>query len=191
MSSNEKVWFQATRSSRVWFYADRVGHGDHDHGNRVGARRRQFQNKKTLILGSGGATPSIIIGLKRLGVENITISNRTKDKAIKLKEKFNFLEILEWGQTINAEIVLNTTSLGLKESDNIKLDYSMFGSDSFFYDLIYNPKETNFLKNAKKHGCLIQNGLMMFVYQASEAFKTWHNIQPNIDKNLISFLEND
>ena len=71
------------------------------------------------------------------------------------------------------------------EFDNINLDQFIFDPDSFFYDVIYNPKETNFLKNAKSKGFLVQNGLMMFVYQAAEAFKTWHNIEPKIDKNLI------
>ncbi len=147
--------------------------------------------EKALILGSGGVTPSIIIGLRRLGVENITISNRTKSKAISLKERFNFLNILEWGETIQADVVINSTSLGLNSNDNIFLDYNIIKPNTIFYDVIYNPKETNFLKTAKKHGCYIQNGLMMFIHQAAQAFKSWHNIEPLIDKKLIDFIQDD
>ena len=154
-------------------------------------KKIDFKKNKTLILGSGGVTPSIIIALKRLGAENITITNRTKEKALKLKERFNDLEILEWGKGIDAKIVINTTSLGLNEKDNIELDQKIYSPNSFFYDLIYKPSETNFLKKARGEMCMVQNGLMMFIYQASEAFKTWHKINPKINENLINFLKND
>tara|TARA_B100000282_G_C31718469_1_gene484720 strand:+ start:189 stop:986 length:798 start_codon:yes stop_codon:yes gene_type:complete len=150
-----------------------------------------FPNTKALIFGSGGVTPSIIIGLRKFGVKNIFISNRTVEKAIKLKERFKFLEVIEWGKSVKSNLVINTTSLGLKSSDNIELDYSSFDPESFFYDVIYKPTETNFLLNAKKRGHKTQNGLLMFLYQASEAFKKWHKIEPKIDKNLLNFLNND
>ena len=150
-----------------------------------------FKNKKALILGSGGVTPSIIIALKRLGLENIVVSNRTKEKAINLKKRFKFLEVLKWGETTKANIIINATSLGLNDSDKIEIDFNIFEPDSFVYDVIYNPTETNFLKEANKKGLITQNGLMMFIFQAAEAFKTWHNVKPIIDNDLIDYLKND
>tara|TARA_Y100001970_G_scaffold277322_1_gene381306 strand:- start:4642 stop:5439 length:798 start_codon:yes stop_codon:yes gene_type:complete len=151
----------------------------------------KFKFDKALILGSGGASPSIIVALKRLGVKKIFVSNRTKDKAVNLKKKFKFIEVINWGETVKADIIINTTSLGLNMSDKIDLNYDLFGSESFFYDLIYKPENTNFLENAKKRGNSVQNGLMMFVYQAAESFKIWHGINPKIDEKLIDFLKYD
>ena len=193
----DKLTYEASEANSVntiYLYENNVvGHNTDIFGFyfSIKSKNINFKNKNALILGSGGVTPSIIIGLKKLGFKKITISNRTKDKAIKLKKKFDFLEVLDWGKTKKANIIINSTSLGLKENDNINLDQFIFDPDSFFYDVIYNPKETNFLKNAKSKGFLVQNGLMMFVYQAAEAFKTWHNIKPKIDKKLIEFMQND
>jgi len=150
-----------------------------------------LKDKNVLILGAGGVTPSIILGLRMMGVKKITVTNRTKDKALKLKERFSYVEVLDWGETVKANAIINTTSVGLKKTDEIHLDKSLFTSDTFVYDVIYNPKETNFIKKAKNKGCMVQNGLMMFINQAAVAFKTWHNIMPNIDENLIKFLQND
>ena len=150
-----------------------------------------LKDKNILILGAGGVTPSIILGLRMIGVKKIIVSNRTKDKVLKLKERFSFIEVLNWGETVKANAIINTTSVGLKKTDKIQLNSSLFTPDTFFYDVIYNPKETNFLKKAKNEGCMVQNGLMMFINQAAVAFKTWHNIMPKIDKNLIEFLQND
>ena len=60
--------------------------------------------------------------------------------------------------------------------------------NKIFYDVIYKPDETNFLKTGKKLGHKTENGKMMFIYQASAAFKLWHKIQPNINKELIKIL---
>tara|TARA_Y100000590_G_C15594466_1_gene967468 strand:- start:146 stop:943 length:798 start_codon:yes stop_codon:yes gene_type:complete len=170
-----------------------VGHNTDISGfyNSIKSRNLEFKNKKALILGSGGVTPSIIIGLRKLGISEVTISNRTIEKAIMLKKRFSHIKVLEWGGTTDANIIINSTSLGLKKTDEIKLDKSYFRTDNIFYDVIYNPEETNFLKNAKEHGCITQNGLMMFLLQAAESFKVWHKIEPIVNKNLINFLKND
>ena len=157
----------------------------------IKSNKFNFKNKKALILGAGGVTPSIIIALRRLGINQILISNRTKEKAVILKQRFKFIKILEWGEFEKADLVINATSLGLKKDDIIALDESLFGSNIFFYDVIYNMQETNFIKKAKNKGCIVQNGLMMFIHQAAQAFKIWHNKEPDVDKDLVKFLQND
>jgi len=143
------------------------------------------KNKKIFVLGAGGVSPSIILALKRLGAAKITLSNRTKEKAEKLKNIFPDLEIITWGQNTDFDVIINTTSLGLKNDDQIKLDFSKTGSGKLFYDVIYNPQKTNFLKEGKKLGNKIENGKMMFIYQAQLAFKIWHNILPKIKNKLL------
>ena len=144
-----------------------------------------IKNKKIFILGAGGVAPAIILALKRLGAGKITISNRTKKKAEDLKKFFLDVEIIDWGKNIDFDMIINTTSLGLKNEDQIKLDFSKTGPNKLFYDVIYNPSKTNFLLKGEKLGNKIKNGKMMFIYQAQLAFKIWHNILPKVKDNLL------
>ena len=150
---------------------------------------QETKNKKALILGAGGVVPSIIIALKKMEIEKIYLSNRTELKAIELKENFPEIEIIKWGDTLDFDIIINATSIGLKKEDEININYEQISKDNFFYDVIYNPPETNFLKNAKKYGGITRNGKMMFIYQAQKAFFIWHNVVPEIDNETINLLE--
>ena len=149
-----------------------------------------MEGKKIFILGAGGVVPSIIYALEKMDVSMITVSNRTRQKAEELVERFKNLEIIDWGNLVDFDVVINATSLGLK-SEFLNLDFSKVGKKKLFYDLIYNPKETNFLKEGKRLGNKIENGKLMFVYQAFEAFKLWHGIEPQIDKTTFEILDND
>ena len=149
-----------------------------------------IKGKKVLILGAGGVVPSIIFALKNMHVQEIIISNRTKEKAEDLRVLFKDLKILEWGNLTDFHMVINATSLGLN-NETINLDFSSLGHDKLFYDLIYNPHETSFLKMGKQLGHKIENGKTMFVYQALEAFKLWHKIEPKVNTDTFKLLEND
>ena len=148
-----------------------------------------LNNKEVFILGAGGVVPSIIFALTQMGVSKIIVSNRSKEKADNLKNLFQNIEILNWGKIPNFDMIVNATSVGLKKEDNINLDLSSVGKDKFFYDVIYNPKETNFLKTGKNNGNKVLNGKMMFVYQALSAFSIWHGIEPNINEDVIKLLD--
>ncbi len=145
--------------------------------------------KKILILGAGGVVPSIIFALNKMKASKITICNRTKSKAENLKNLFKNLNIVDWGQLPNFNMIINATSIGLNNNDLINLDFSKIEKDKFFYDVIYNPKDTNFLKVAKKLGNKTENGKKMFIYQAAEAFKIWHGVRPKIDEKVNDLLD--
>ena len=98
-----------------------------------------------------------------------------------MKKIFLDIETIEWGESTEFDMVINATSLGLNKNDEIKLNYIEVQSNKFFYDTIYNPKETNFLKNAKRLENKTENGKMMFIYQAHQSFSIWHKILPVID----------
>ena len=149
-----------------------------------------MQGKKIFILGAGGVVPSIIFALNKMNVSKIIISNRTKEKAEGLKSQFHNLEIMEWGDINDFDVIINATSLGLNK-ESINLDFSKFDNNKLFYDVIYNPQETNFLKEGKKLGNRTENGKLMFVYQAFEAFKLWHGIEPQINSETLEILKND
>jgi shikimate dehydrogenase len=148
-----------------------------------------FDNKEVLILGAGGVVPSIIFALTKMNVSKIKISNRTKEKAENLKKIFKNIEILEWGEIPNFDIIINATSLGLKKEDNFNLNFSSPSGNKLFYDVIYNPSETNFLKIGRKLGNTTLNGKLMFVYQAYLAFKIWHGFEPDINENVMTLIE--
>jgi shikimate dehydrogenase len=150
---------------------------------------QEIKNKKALILGAGGVVPSIIIALKKMQIEKIYLSNRTELKAIELKKNFPEIEIINWGDTLDIDIIINATSIGLREEDEININYQQISKGKFFYDVIYNPPETNFLKKAKKYGGITRNGKMMFIYQAQKAFFIWHKVIPEIDNETINLLD--
>ena len=167
-----------------------VGHNTDTFGfeSSLGDIKFDLKNKKVFILGAGGVVPSIIYVLERAGVLNISISNRTKSKADDLKKLFGNLNVCEWGSLPDFDLIINATSIGLNKDDYIDLNFNNIKKGKFFYDVIYNPKETNFLKTGKKLGAQVLNGKMMFVYQALKAFKLWHKISPSINEKVLNLL---
>ena len=89
----------------------------------------------------------------------------------------------------NEDKIKKLFDANLNKDDKINLDISKIGKNKFFYDVIYKPNETNFLKVGKKLGNRTGNGKMMFIYQALGAFKLWHGIQPKINKEVIKILD--
>ena len=168
-----------------------LGHNTDISGFELAIRGKGYdmKNKKLFILGAGGVVPSIILALRKMGAAKIILSNRTKKKAEELKNFFSDLEIVDWGETPEFNIIINATSLGLNQDDEIKLDYAGLGPNKLFYDVIYNPKQTKFLSKAKKFGNQTENGKMMFIYQAHQAFTIWHKIMPKIDDETIKLLD--
>ena len=142
-------------------------------------------NKTAYILGAGGVVSSIVIALNKLGVKNIFISNRTKNKAKALAKEHN-LVVSDWGKIVDFDIIINCTSIGLKQDDSLGLDFSNV-KDKIFYDIIYKPK-TKFLVDAEKLGNKTVDGKMMFLYQAQKSFEIWHGIKPEINEKVINLL---
>ena len=168
-----------------------IGHNTDIAGFELAIKYAKYDisNKKIFILGAGGVAPSIIYSLKKMKALKITLSNRTKEKAESLKNLFKDIEIIDWGETIDFDMIINATSIGLKNEDGLNFDYSANGPNKFFYDVIYNPKETIFLKKAKLFGNRAANGKMMFIYQAHQAFTIWNKLMPEIDDKVIKLIE--
>jgi shikimate dehydrogenase len=184
---------QNTQSVNTIYFKDNKIIGDNTDifGFETSVRKSKYdlKNKEILILGAGGVVPSIIFALNKMNVSKIKISNRTKEKVQDLKKVFNNIEIIEWGEIPNFDMIVNATSLGLKEEDEINLDFSSISQNKFFYDVIYSPQETNFLKIGKNLGNKILNGKLMFIYQALSAFNIWHGIEPDINDDVIKLLD--
>ena len=144
--------------------------------------------KNILILGAGGVAPSIIYALKKKQIEKLFISNRTLQKAKNIKKKFPFVEIIAWEKifqkTEEMDIIINTTSLGMKNGSNFETLIQRLKPGLIYYDVIYNPLETKMLKNFKKNIVKTFNGLEMFLFQAQKSFFLWNKITPIIDREI-------
>ncbi len=170
-----------------------IGHNTDIAGFELSIKKTKYDltNKRVLILGAGGVVSSIIFALYRMNVSKIIISNRTREKAENLKNLFKDLVVIDWGHISDFDMIINATSIGLNKDDKINLDFSKIGNNKFFYDVIYNPKETNFLKLGNNLGNRTENGKMMFIYQAHQAFTLWHKLMPEINDEVIQVVTND
>ena len=148
--------------------------------------------KKVLIIGAGGVSPSIILSLQKSGIKNVSIINRTQEKCLFLKKKFSFLNILSWKnlqlEISKYDIIINATSLGLKNGKDFDFDFSKCKDDAIYIDTIYNPLKTKTLKYLEDKGVKVFNGLDMFIYQGQKSFYLWNKINPEIDDDLINLL---
>ena len=149
-------------------------------------------HKSALIIGAGGVSPSIILSLQKSGIKEISIINRTKEKCIFLKKRFSYLNIASWkdlkDEIKKFDIIINATSLGLKNGDDFEFNFSNTKENLVYIDTIYNPLETKTYKFLKEEGRKVFNGLDMFIYQGQKSFYLWNKINPEIDDELIELL---
>jgi len=150
-------------------------------------------NKKALVIGAGGVSPSVIFSLKKSNIQNISIVNRTHDKSIFLKKKFSFLNIIEWKflkeEISNFDIIINATSLGLKNGQEFEFNFDNVKKNLIYIDTVYNPIETKTIKFLKENNIKTFGGLDMFIYQGQKSFYLWNKINPEIDNKLIDLLK--
>ncbi len=150
------------------------------------------ENKNGLVIGAGGVAPSVILSLQKSGLKKISITNRTNEKCIFLKKKFNYLNILPWdnlnNEIKNFDIIINATSLGLKNGEDFNFNFSGTKKEAIYIDTIYNPLETKTYRFLKEEGKKVFNGLDMFIYQGQKSFYLWNKINPEIDNEIIELL---
>jgi len=170
-----------------------VGHNTDVAGFELAIRYIKFDvsKKNILIIGAGGVVPSIIYSLKKMKANTISLINRTKENAEEIKKNFKEIEILNWGEKYDFDMIINATSVGLNKEDKIDLKIENFGKNKFFYDVIYKPSRTSFLNQASLFQNQIENGKMMFIYQAHQAFFIWHKLLPKIDQDVMNLIDHD
>jgi len=141
------------------------------------------------IIGAGGVTSSIILALIKKGVRKIYITNRTFSKLKVFKKKFKGIIFpIRWNEHLKVfrevQILINVSSLGMQGQKDLKFDFSTFNKKINVVDIVYNPENTKFLRDARRYGHKAFSGLDMFVYQAQKAFYIWNKKKPKI-KNVI------
>jgi shikimate dehydrogenase len=155
--------------------------------------KQNIEENKTLILGAGGVTSSVIYALSKKGIKKIFISNRTLKKAEDIKKKFPFIKIVRWENIISKaegmNIIINATSLGLKNGNNFIQEFKITKSNLVYFDIVYNPEETIMIKKFKKEGVKTFNGLEMFIYQGQKSFSLWNKFNPEINEDLKKIIK--
>lgn len=146
------------------------------------ALNSELSGKHITILGAGGAARGVVYALLREQPASVTVINRTVDKAEQLATEFSqdTLQVQSGSyDTLDkvlaqTDILINTTSIGMSpNSDKTPLEQSRIPEGIIVSDLIYNPLETRFLREAKSRGCTVVGGLGMFVYQGAYAYEYW------------------
>ena len=155
-------------------------------------------DKKMTIIGAGGAATAIIVQAALDGVKEIAVYNRKDEFYDTIKEKLAYIaentpckillndladEKKLAADVAESTLLLNATGVGMKPmQDQTPIqDFSIIRSDLAVCDVIYNPRETEFLKQAKLRGANTNNGLGMLLYQGAAAFKLWTGQDMPID----------
>jgi shikimate dehydrogenase len=161
------------------------------------------RKKNILILGAGGAARGLAIQLASEGASRIVIANRTYQRAEKLSN--DLLQKTGYAASTplplednvirdcmtDVDIIINTTSIGMKKKDPPVLSYDLLSKRHLVCDIVYHPLETPLLREARKRGARVLNGLGMLIHQGSLSFQIWTGKKFPVDlirKKLISEL---
>jgi len=158
-----------------------------------------LEGKKILILGAGGAARGIIPSILEKNPKKLKIANRTKSKALLLKDdleskvKPNENKIIfEAGDLSNSfllddsyDLVINSTSVSTQAGESIGLPKALFSGTKLAYDLFYSAEKTVFMQEALVAGAeKVSDGWGMLVEQGAESFRLWTNLIPDTSRLL-------
>ncbi len=144
------------------------------------------RGRRALVLGAGGAARGVVLALAREGTAKITIANRTRDRAQRLchvaadngvQAQDISLDPGALAQAASsAELIVNCTTLGMThgpDEHRSLLSHDQIPSAALINDLVYNPRETLLLKEARRAGASVLGGLPMLVYQGAASLEMW------------------
>ncbi len=147
------------------------------------------------LIGAGGAARAVISALIEAGVTEIHITNRTRVRAEALRHDFGPRVIVhDWVQAGNmledAATVVNTSSLGMVGKPEFRVPLDALSPNAVVTDLVYNPLETSFLRQAREIGCTVVDGLGMLLHQAAPGFERWFGHRPEVDAETRAHVLN-
>jgi shikimate dehydrogenase len=155
-----------------------------------------WTTRTALVLGGGGAARGVVAGLLDTGAERILVANRTLEKAEDLAalDRARVRPIL-WpevaGEVSGADLLVNTTSLGMVGQPALDLDLSPLPPHAVVTDIVYVPLETPLLAAAKARGLRTVDGLGMLLHQAVPGFARWFGVTPRVTPELRALIEAD
>ena len=154
-------------------------------------------SKNVVILGSGGSARAIGYALLKEGASRLIFCNRTVSRAEEMARSFQSQGVFVAGMGVidgadeitRADILINTTSAGMKQGDPLLIDPMWIRAGQVVYDIIYSPPETPLLQAAKARGARAINGLGMLIHQGALAFEIWTGCSAPVEvmRNVFSF----
>jgi shikimate dehydrogenase len=153
---------------------------------------------KPLVLGAGGAARAVITALRtyipKFGEDRdrwITVTNRTEYKAEILADEYG-ARLIQWDdiqrELSSYDLVINTTSLGMKGQEQLQINLDTLPKNAVVNDIVYNPLETDLLKQAREKGLKTVDGLGMLLYQAVQGFEFWFGQKPDVTPELREYI---
>ena len=140
------------------------------------------------VIGAGGAARAIIWALLQRGFRDIRIANRTLDRAVELAAAFPPAKAIAFDSMssalADASLIVNTSSLGMKGSPPLDVDLSSATAGAVICDIVYNPLETELLREARVKGLRAVDGLGMLLHQAAPGFEKWFGVRPDVTPAL-------
>ena len=156
-----------------------------------------IKGKKAVLVGAGGVGLTIAVGLKRKGAE-LVVLDIIEDLARNLAERIGangFGGSDNLSAIASAEILINATPVGMwPRTDEAIVPQELLHPKLTVFDVVYNPKETRLIREAKAAGCKVIYGYRMFLYQAAEQFELFTRHQApllDMEQALIKALEGE
>jgi shikimate dehydrogenase len=148
---------------------------------------------RAVVLGAGGASRAVIASLLSLGAQEITLVNRSVEKAEALALQFGGrVKAAGWvalpGLLSDASLLVNTTSLGMAGQPALDVDLAPLPAMAAVVDIVYRPLETALLARAKARGLKAVDGLGMLLHQAQPGFAAWFGVEPKVTPALRAHL---
>jgi len=154
--------------------------------------RDKWKGQSAVIVGSGGAARAILFALTSLGVPDITIMARDRDRAQALLGRSGTAgRVIGMNDALPAaDLLVNSTSLGMIGQPVLDLDLAPLADDATVYDIVYTPLDTGLLNAAKARGLKTLDGLEMLIGQAALAFDIFFDAQAprDLDAELRALL---
>jgi len=165
--------------------------------------QQKLKGANVSILGTGGASRAVAVGLIGLGVKQINFYSRNiinSSPMINYLRKtfpdttFKLYQNSSTGELFNSAMIVNTTPIGMKgnSADEMPLGLEVISklpADTVIYDIIYNPTKTRLISKAQEYGLKTIGGLDMLINQAAKALEIWTGKLPDVDKMKIAALE--
>lgn len=154
------------------------------------------KTETALVLGAGGAARAVIYGLNQRGVSRFIVVNRDQARIAELSAALGIVvEAIDWSKAdaavARADLIVNTTSLGMKGQPPLQLDLSGLKPGTIVDDIVYVPLLTPLLTDAAQRGAQIVDGLGMLLHQAAPAFARWFAVMPTVSPELRTLIEAD
>jgi shikimate dehydrogenase len=185
----------------LWIEAGRLCGDNTDAAGFVGALDEDapgwdINSRKAVVIGAGGAARAIVYALRLRGMKRIFLINRTKQRAVELALEFGApIEVVNFpdlpGALAGADILVNTTSLGMQGQPPLAIDLGSLPPDAVVSDIAYVPLETALMRAARARGLRAVSGVGMLLHQAVPGFERWFGMKPCVTPELRRLVEAD